>query len=1026
MRSLMHLIENKTLTLSLVFIFLTLSSIISWFKIPVEVLPKENTPPFLYLRVNATEPRPIEQLEFVLTKPVEGVIKTISNLIQIQSTTDASGTSVSISLKPKTNLDLTSIQIMEGLTDLENNGVLDLRNVTISRLNPDASSIIKLTVTSQLDPVQTRQLLNDRLRVYLESMPAVAKIEYVGLEAPQIRYNLRYDRLNALGLDPMDAKANIQGRDLRESLGFSQNNEISTSVQIRLNNLDLKKIESLNLTKSTAYRLQDVANRNIYERFKNEIVHKNSENTVFIEVYAKEGANLFELRDQINSFLQNPSAEFKDLGFEVLFNKTEDLKNSLQDVFNSLYQAMLITFIIVLLFLKDLRQTLVVNLSIPLTLLVTVLIMYISGSTLNILSLSGLILGIGMVVDNALLVVENNQDFLNKGMAIKQSAAKAIQVVAIALVLSTVTNALIFMPVAFVPDGDAFIDLLKSFQTPLLSSLAASIVVALLLMPILSFIFLRKKNINTNVAESQLHSSLTGQGAAYSFFLSVQKYSKWLVVAATIVLCVVFNFVSDIESTDMDVPKDPFWQVSIQFDGSIAVANRMKYFNQIESQLVVQKDNLNLKFILGEFNPQTTKATLTLYPVVVKDVDSDLIKAQAKTQSFIEQQSWPVGVNVVSGSSYAQPSKSGSRKYFNFEGPSMVGLNSELDKITMNIEKMPGIERVLTEKEISGNKELFLIPKPEAMQNKNFDMSVIANYISAILTGISIQNVSWNGEKLGLKVDYNDFKKMTLEEVLKIAVPVGKVNGLVTKVTIGSLFMTEWRSVPGVLLRKKGLSQSKLVVYASNYAALTEVERFIHAHVFPTGYGIAIEDSFARIEAMQKNTVFVVGLSVFLIYIVLGMSFESFLIPISVLVSIPLAVLFGVFGLKIFGFDLDVMARLALIILVGIGVNNAIILIDLILQLQKKGFSRKEAIAYGCAERLKAVVMTTAIQVISVFPVALGQSKIMGIPYASLGVAIISGMLFSTIVTLILLPLTYDVLDRLELFLRPKESSISG
>jgi HAE1 family hydrophobic/amphiphilic exporter-1 len=183
---------------------------------------------------------------------------------------------------------------------------------------------------------------------------------------------------------------------------------------------------------------------------------------------------------------------------------------------------------------------------------------------------------------------------------------------------------------------------------------------------------------------------------------------------------------------------------------------------------------------------------------------------------------------------------------------------------------------------------------------------------------------------------------------------------------------------------------------------------------FPPGYGPKKDEANARILEMQKNMIFMITLASLLIYLVLGASFNSLLLPLAVLVTIPGAILSGIFGLWLLSLDLDVMARLSLVILVGIGVNNAIILIDVIQELRLQGFSKCDAVVHGCARRFQAVLMTTAIQVLGVLPVALGNSKIMGIPYASLGITIISGMLLSTVMTLALLPWLYDRLSALE------------
>lgn len=223
------------------------------------------------------------------------------------------------------------------------------------------------------------------------------------------------------------------------------------------------------------------------------------------------------------------------------------------------------------------------------------------------------------------------------------------------------------------------------------------------------------------------------------------------------------------------------------------------------------------------------------------------------------------------------------------------------------------------------------------------------------------------------------------------------------------------------ITRQDGTANNKLLLYfheSLNDSDLRmtklAVKDTIQNFDFPSGYGPPKNESDIRIEEMQQKGDFIIYFSVLLIYLTLASIFESFLIPLAILFTIPLAILFGIAGLLVFGMDLDVMARLSLIILVGSAVNGSIILIDLIQELRRKGYRREEALIQSCVRRFGAVIMSAAIQVLGILPVAMGKAKLMGIPYASLGVSMISGITFSTIMTLILLPLIYELMDRVE------------
>ncbi len=1016
-----YLIRRRTFTLTIFTSLILILSVLSWFRIPIEVMPKENVPPFLYLRVEGKESMSPEKVELALTIPVEGTIRTLSGLGKFTSSTNNRGASLSLTYNPKTDIDLAVVNLQEALQDLESKGILDMKGVTISRLNPEASAIIKLSITHDNSIKEPLKLIKEDLRLGLESLPEVSKIEIIGLEPLLYEFNVPLSKILQFGMRGQQFASTLHFDSFREPMGEAhlKSDKFTTTLKGRLIVEDLSDVQTHNVGSRTSVTLDQVAKEKVIDKSKEEISRKNGESAVFIEVFSKDSANLFDLNAHIKEYLEklkSEGTELSKLKFESVLNKTDDLKNAIDDVFGNLLQAMLITFAIVYLFLRKWRETIIIAITIPATLLATILILYLKGVSLNILTLSGLILGIGMVVDNAILVVERIEE-LKREKQVKVAAGQGATDVMLALLMATLTNALIFLPVAFVEGGDSFTDILKAFQLPILASLGASMFVALFFIPLVA-IYWRGQPTRKVKSEEETSKKVV------EFFRWMQKKRAPLAVLTLILVISVGMKAMDINQTDIESPRDPYSMVTVKFSADVPPEERRTFFESVEKTFTDHQTQIDYKFMVSEFNPQFMSGSLLVYPIPSDDSDAQLNLQESYIKHVIEQLPQKAGATVSLGFGGYTAGKLKRYKQLVLSGPKTAKLLSIQDDLRQKIKVLPAVDSVQLEQDENGSRSLVFLPHDMVLLQYGLNLSKLASEIASSMTSVSVSNLNLNGQQVGARINLlpetGIWTLDTLKE-LKIGIADGKFANLMD---LGQLVpMNFLRGIS----RTEGLSSAKMFVYfkesLSDYdlrSAQSQVGWIFSNYQYPKGYGPPVEDSAARIKEMQGKSNFIIYLSALMIYLLLASMFESVLIPFAILFTIPLAIIFGISGLLLFHMDLDVMARLSLIILVGIGVNNAIILIDLILSLKKQGIKRQDAVVLGCAQRLKAVMMTTAIQVISVFPVALGKSKIMGIPYASLGVSIIAGMLFSTAITLMVLPMIYEFLDDWEQKLKVK------
>jgi len=578
--------------------------------------------------------------------------------------------------------------------------------------------------------------------------------------------------------------------------------------------------------------------------------------------------------------------------------------------------------------------------------------------------------------------------------------------------MATLTNAIIFVPVAFIESGDSFTDLLKAFQMPILCSLGSSLVVALFFIPILSVAFKNQIGVQEQTA------SPAASEKVIQAFRKIQSHKQPIAAAVLTIVGLATYFILGINQTDLESPRDAFTSLNVKFTPEVPFEDRMKIFLEAERILLEHKAEIGYNFMVSDFNSHFLTGTFCIYPPSKQDPDSFIDLQEKRINLVLKKFPKYAGFSAQIGYAGGAQAKQRRSQIFYITGPKTTKLMTLEEDLKEKFEKVRGIESVKLDREESGNRDLIFIPHESLIAQFGMSLKEIAGDISSTMGSIAVSNLNLNGQIVAAKISLeptngewtiDNFKNLKITNHDHKSVRINDLGKIVP--------MSFIRSVS----RVSGIAKTKLITYFSenlseqNYRnSGAELRRIYNQFSFPKGYGPPLDESRKHIQEMQEKSNFIILLSALLIYLLLASMFESFLIPFAILFTVPLAIIFGCAGLWALGMDLDVMARLSLVILVGIGVNGAIILIDLILHLKKLGYKREEAVVIGCARRLKAVLMSASIQMISVLPVALGQSKLMGIPYASLGVSIISGMLFSTLITLIILPMAYEFLDELE------------
>ena len=1003
-------------SISIFTIIMLVASVVSSLHLPIKVMPAEATPSFFYLQVAPTETGDLLSIESTVTKPIEGLIQSLPSIKEFETTTSKSNINIAITYKPNTNLDYAEILLRESLQGLSNSHLIDPNSIVVTRFNPESSAIAQLALTLEKS-VQIDKMAELKLKTLFEAIPEVSKIEISGLNTLTHEFNLDISTLNALGVDINSMSQLFSSKNEITPIGhllFNDTKELPINLRYQLN--DLSSLRSQKLKSGSVLSLQGLASETAIQSIEQNLNHKDGRSTIFIDLYIKDGSNLFTFDDHLSNTvekLRHQNIFPGEIDIQTIFNKKDKLQLAINKVSMAILQSFLIILFTLIFFIRRLGPTLVIASSIPIALILTLAILYLNGSSLNLLTLSGLILAIGLIVDNAVVVVDH-YDRLPEKMTKQDRIVDTISAVAPALFMSTLTSIVIFLPAAFLEPGEPFTDLLKAFQKPIIFSLISAYIAALIVIPLV-LIRLPKENINLSKKDSS--------GALINFIKKIFSFTyQHKNIAGLICLLftvIAFNSARNIETVDLSPIDDPFIPIQLKFSSEMSVEMKKKEFLRLEMFLNKIKPAIGVTFVLGQFSTKSLSGVFQLFP---KEENGEIedIKSKIKKQISFHLQNYKTlpGAHISDGSFSFDTSGYIKRSTFTFIGTNSSILLSELTELKKSLLEISGIKRVLLPQDIYGRPSIEIVPYPSLTNSLNLKPEKISRAISSNLSQISLSQLQNGASTVAAKINLNNQGKSLNQENL-LNMPINFGNGKLFPLSQIAKF--EEKLSLTSLKRSRGLWRSKIQIFSNNQLSTkdtselnSEIKDAIRSHDFPPGYGLEPKNSSDRLDEMNKNGNFVIILSGLLIYLILASLFESLLIPFSIMLTVPLTVIFGILGLYLCDMELDVMARLSLIILVGIGVNNAIILVDQMLRLKKQGLPNEISIPNACIGRFRAVIMSSATTILGILPVALGNSKLMGIPFSSLGVCIISGMLLSTIVTFLLLPISYEVLSNLE------------
>ncbi|MDM5187021.1 efflux RND transporter permease subunit [Bacillus sp. DX4.1] len=974
----------------------------------IERLPDVSLP---YVTVTTQYLAPPDEIVEQITEPLEKAALGMEGVKSVSSTSSDNFSLVSIELEPGKNP-----------KDLKKDMESALNSVKLpAKAEPQVSTI---TVSSL--PVYTLSVYSDKLNekelkdIYdevilpkLNSIKGMERVEVLGMRDEVLSIKLNADALEQHGLSPTQVSEMVKGSLVSAPVGAV--NVMSDTEVVRVKG-DVQTVEKLKTLKFMTPTGQSIQLNNIAEvSISNDsktIARFNGKAAIGINLYKTKDTNSVEFAEKIDSSVKKWKADLSDVKFYTVLNDATEVKESIQGMIQEGSLGAILASLMILLFLKNIRMTLIVLVSIPLSIVTTLLFMAPLNITLNIMTLGGMIIAIGRVVDDSIVVIENIYRQLQRAQERNESVIKfATKQVSSAITSSTLTTVAVFAPIGFVTGivGEVF----RPFALTLVCALMASLLVALTVIPMLAkLMVMRDKKIVYH------DNKLSPMTLAYKRTLvwSLNNRFKTLgSVALIFILSVVFITPQLPVSFLPEAQKDKSMKIHIDMPKGTSLEETNNRIQEIERNLKEEKDVKGhatydyLNAIVGYRDEEVDRFSYKATIFAEYSDDTNATPAIERTKNSISKL-LPEGSNVQVILIASDQESAAATSHFSYV---LKGENNEkLEKAATMVEnKMKEHSELSDVKNHAGEskQEIEINVNNDKAQENGLDsgqvMYMVRSWIAEEqLTSSKLDNNNYK-TKVYIDPKYKDSVKK-IGELLLVS-PAGKTMKLnevadLKQVTAPSAISRE-NQVRTVTVSAKIDVEDKAGVSKKIEGELDKLD-------FPSGVTGEQKGVSNEIDEGFIQMFVAMGASIFIVYLVMVLTFGNAGAPFAILFSLPLAVIGGLLGLLVTSESINVTSLIGFLMLIGIVVTNAIVLIDRVQQLRGSGYSVREALIEAGTTRLRPIIMTAGATIIALLPLAFGMSKGTLIS-KGLAVVVIGGLTTSTLLTLVVVPCIYELIE---------------
>lgn len=1004
----------------MVTLIVVVMGMIAFKRLQIDLLPSIELPTLtIRTQYEGADPLVMERL---VTQIVEEIIATVPGVIEMTSKSYEGRSSVRVSFSWGTDIDTAATDVLATLEDEISELPDDIVGPRVTKFDVDSFPVVLLGISSSLDPVELTQLVEDQVRYRFTRIPGVAQVDPWGGFNREVRVELDPDKIKALGLPLDDILDAIKNANLDLPAGKIEQGRYQVTLRAPAEFADLEQIRQTVITshEGSPVTLRQIAKvKDTYERL-TRIIRVNGERGLRVAIRKQANANTVEVARSILAEVDEINRVFPQITITPVINQGNFIERSITNVAQSVLYGGSLAILVLLFFLRNLRSTLVISLAIPISVIATFALLYFGGFTLNLMTLGGLALGVGMMVDGSIVVLENiyrrNQEHQEPPQV---AAVSGTGEVASAVIAGTITTLVIFLPLIFVQGVSGV--LFKELAYVIMFALFCALLVSLSLLPMLaSRLLARSKHVEE---DSIRWTARLAASMGQTFSTMENHYSQLLQWAlrhrlATLLITLLISGSSllliPFIGTEFIPPSD---------EGEIRVTGEMEVGTKLE--LVDQQSRILEKMVF-EAVPEAVSSVVS--------VSTSGTRGSEKARSWIRISLLPATQRTRSNTEIARDLRKKldgkipgmkirtrapqgqfllERLLRSEEGISIEVRGYDLDTLSLlsrqvaeAVEGVPGITDVELSREVG-------IPQQEihVQRDKIADLGLSVNDVSRVIetaiAGSKAGEFRSEGNSYRILVQLEDAEKRSIDEILDLT--IGTPSG--EQVALRNLVTTE--SGRGrVLVERK--DQQRIVTVDANVAGrdlgsvASDIQSQLDQIPRPVGYDLIISGKFEEQQKSFNELIESLLLALVLVYMVLASQYESLRDPLIVMLSVPVAAVGVILTLFLTETTLNLQSAIGCIMLGGIVVNNAILLVDQAGRLRHTGMATLLALAEAGRRRLRPILMTTLTTILALMPLALGIGEGAD-AQAPLARAAVGGLIASTLITLVLIPVVYSL-----------------
>jgi HAE1 family hydrophobic/amphiphilic exporter-1 len=990
---------RRPVTTVMVFVALALIGFVATRLLPLEKFPDIVFPGiFVQIPYQGSTPQEIER---IITRPVEESLATLSGVERMESTTTESQSQIGLQFGWDQNVSAAGIDARAKVDAIRDELPADVERVNVFTGSFSDQPILVLRISSDRDLSNAYAMLERHVKRRIERVEGVSRVELQGVDPPEIRILIDADRASAHHVNLRSLRVLLERSNFAVSAGRITADGERFSVRPTGEFKSLTEIEDIIVDRGDV-RLRDIATVELRSPERNYGRHLNGKYAIGLNVYKATSANMVEVSDGVLAEVDQISRLPQMQGINIidLDNHAEGVRKSLSDLLKSGLIGALFAILVLYLFLRQAATTLIVMLSVPFSLLITLGAMFFFDLSLNILSMMGLMLAVGMLVDNAVVVTESI--FRHRQLEPDkpfEATLSGVREVGLAVTAGTATSIIVFVPIMFGEKNEIMV-FLTHVAVTIVVALFASLLIAQTLVPMLA----ARVRPPPPPKPTAWMARLTER---YVRTLDWTLRHRWWMALGIIVvlaagLAIPPQFIH-FDTFPQESSRRLFLSYHIEGTHPLSTIERVAV-DRVEGFLFAHAEELEIRDVYSYFDEGRAETTILLAPeneatvptrTVIERIEEGLPKIILGHPSFqFDQQGGGEGFSVqLSGDSTER----------------LAELAESLLRVLDGVDGLYGLRSEAT----AGDAEVRIVVDREKAMAAGLDTLQIAEVVGTAMRGDQLPEFRGATDEISVRLAFRDSDRSTLADLADISLylPSGRT------ITLGSVADFRIERGPRTIQR---VDRQTAVVISGNLEPDTalddvkpEVEQRMEQFALPPGYAWKFGRGFDESDETQRVMLVNILLGVALIFIVMAALFESVLYPLSIITSIAFSIV-GVFLLfMITGTTFSFMASIGIMILIGVVVNNGIVLIEHVNNLRREGMPRNEAILQGGRDRLRPILMTVATTILGLLPLAVGTTQIGGDgpPYFPMARAIIGGLAFSTLTSLLVVPSVYVWFD---------------